>query len=178
MIDQELGRASIVNLVTTEVFQPLFNPQQLTAQITANYNRAASIGGTGARMHFGSTSNFTFTLDIYMDHQALLMEDPNEGLVTAKMTDVQKFLLSLVFPVGKQNDPIRRSPPKVLFIWPNIIEMPVRVTSEAFTFQRFKPNLGPWVYRVPVAMESDLRGERITSEVARIRGFQLAGYGA
>ncbi len=82
-----------------------------------------------------------------------------------------------MFPVGKQNDPIRRAPPKVLFLWPGIVEMPVRVISEAFTFQRLKPNLHPWIYRVPIQMESDLKGERITSEVMRLRGFQLAGYG-
>jgi hypothetical protein len=178
MIDQELSRASIINLVTTEVFQPAFNPQQLTVQITANYNRAASIGGTGARMHFGSTSNFTLNLDLYMDHQALLMENPDDAEITAQMTDAQKFLLSLIFPVGKQNDPVRRAPPKVLFIWPGIAEMPVRVISESFNFQKLLPNLFPWIYRVPIVLESDLRGERITSDVIRIRGFQLAGYGA
>lgn len=177
MIDQELGRASIVNLVTAEVFQPAFNPQQLAIQVQANYNRAAAIGASGQRMHFGSTNNFTINIELYMDHQALLMENTNESQVAAQMTDVQKFLLSLVFPVGKQNDPIRRAPPKVLFLWPGIIEMPVRVISEAFTFQRLKPNLHPWIYRVPIQMESDLKGERITSEVMRLRGFQLAGYG-
>ena len=49
--------------------------------------------------------------------------------------------------------------------------------SESFNFSKFESDLLPWIYSVPIVMESDLSATRITSDVISIRGFQLAGYG-
>ena len=170
------ARAALVKTSTAEVLRFAFSPKQFGAQIGANYNKASSLGGTGQRLHFGYTSNFTFSIEMYMDKHALEVETEDEFLASAMMTDVQKFLLSCVFPVGRQNDPIRRSPPKLLFLWPNIVEMPVRVITQNFQFEKFENDLSPWIYRVPISLESDLSTVRVTSDVARIRGFMLAGY--
>ena len=175
----ELVKAAMVKTSTAEVLRFHFNPERLGAQIQAQYARAAALGGTGQRLHFGHTRNFIIRTDLYMDRHALLMKDPTNGefLADTLMQDVQKFLLSLVFPVGRQNDPIRRSPPRLLFLWPNIMELPGRMMSESCNIERVESDLKPWVYRVPLVMESDLSATRITSDVIRVRGFQLAGYG-
>src|SRR4030042_6098052 len=108
------AKAALVKTSTAEVLRFHFNPTQLSAQIQANYAKASSLGGTGQRLHFGFTSNFTFRLELYMDRHALVQRDPEGGemLADAIMSGVQKFLLSCVFPVGRQKDPIRRGPPR------------------------------------------------------------------
>jgi hypothetical protein len=174
-----VAKAALVKTSTAEVLRFDFNPKQLNATVSANYAKVAALGGTGQRLHFGHTSNFSIPLTIYMDRHALIARDPDNGefLADTKMDDVQRYLLSCVFPVGRQNDPIRRAPPRLLFLWPGIMELPVRMISENFSFTKFEHDLKPWIYSVRIVMESDLSSTRITSDVIRIRGFQLAGYG-
>ena len=184
----KIASGALVNTATAEVQEFHFNPKQINASIAPVYNRIPGLGSSSQRMHYGYTKNPTFNIDLFMDRQMLIERSTsaswgtslfNDADITADtlMEDLQKFLLSLVYPLGRQNDPIRRAPPRVLFLWPNIIEMPVRVTSEQFNYTKFKPTLGPWQYSVPIGLEGDLNGVRITSGVARTRGFMLAGYG-
>jgi len=180
----KIARGALVNTATAEVQEFHFNPKQINASIAPVYNRIPGLGSSSQRMHYGYTKNPTFNIDLFMDRQMLLerqgsgeISESDEFTADTLMEDLQKFLLSLVYPLGRQNDPIRRAPPRVLFLWPNIIEMPVRVTSEQFNYTKFKPTLGPWQYSVPIGLEGDLNGVRITSGVARTRGFMLAGYG-
>lgn len=178
--DPEIARGGLMNTATAEVQRFNFNPQQLSGQIQPVWNRANGLGASSQRLHYGYTQNPKFTIDLYMDRQMLIDRIGDEAagfMADTLMDDLQKFLLSLVYPLGRQNDPIRRSPPRVYFLWPNIVEMPVRVMSEQFNFTKFKTNLGPWQYSVPISLEGDLGGQRITSSVARTRGFMLAGYG-
>ena len=179
MIMSSLAKAALVKTSTAEVLRFHFNPKSLNAQLQANYAKAAALGGTGQRLHFGYTSNIMVRTELYMDRHALISRDPgsSEFLADVIMDDVRKFLLSCMFPVGRQNDPIRRAPPRLLFLWPNVMELPVRMITQAFNFERFEKSLLPWIYRVPLTMESDLSATRITSDVIRIRGLQLAGYG-
>lgn len=173
-------KASIVNTATSGILRFEFTPNRLGAAIRAVYGKAAALGGTGQRLHFGHTTNFSINITLYMDRHALVERKPDADtfLIDVMMREVQKFLLACVFPIGRQNDPIRRAPPRCLFIWPGMIELPVRIMSENFQFTRFERNLQPWVFSVPLTMESDLSATRITSDVIATRGFQLAGYGA
>jgi hypothetical protein len=175
------AKAALVNVATSGILRFHFTPTSLMANIAAVYGRAASLGGTGQRLHFGHTTNFQINTTVYMDKHALVGRNPDAGafLADVMMREVQKFLLAAVFPVGRQNDPIRRAPPRLLFIWPGIMELPVRMMTQKFNFTKFeKRDLLPWIYSVPITMESDLSATRITSDVIAVRGFQLAGYGA
>ena len=63
-------KATLVKISTAEILQFHFNPKTLNAAITAKYGKAASLGGTGERMHFGYTGNFVISTDINMDRHA------------------------------------------------------------------------------------------------------------
>ena len=174
------AKATLVNTATAGVLRFHFNPTELRAQIQANYARVSSLGGVGQRLHYNYTNNFVINTDVYMDKHALVDRSPtrNEFFADELMRDTQVFLLSCLFPVGRQNDPIRRAPPRLLFLWPGIMELPVRMISQSFNFSKFENSLLPWIFSVPLVMESDLSTTRITSDVIASRGFQLAGYGS
>lgn len=175
---------SITNLDTAEIVEFYFNPKQLSIALQANYSKVAGIGSSSQRLHYNYTANIPVPIELFMDHQMIAeLFDPAIGLadieqdITHILDDYRNFFMSLLYPVGRQDDPIRRSPPRVLFTWPDLAELYVRITQVAMQFTRFKDAGGAVQYRLPIQMET-AHNERLTSGVVRKRGLRLAGYGA
>lgn len=184
MSDERLVKGGITNLDTAEFRAFHFNPAVLEVSVEPRYSEQASLGGTGQRLHFNYVGNEKIPLELLIDRMALFEElqmpgetdDSLKERVDEEISDYIRFMWSLCFPVGLQSDPIRRAPPKVMFIWPSLMNLQVRIRRESLSFQKFTKKLSPW--RLSIRLEMDvINPQRLLSSQIRQIGFMRAGLG-
>lgn len=146
----------------------LFNPEGFTESYEARYARLAAPGMSHERMQYTGNRNARIPLSLYFD-QLMINErrGSNEpprvaNRVSASdvptVNDVEKwrrFILSLVYP--RRGQQLRSaSPPPVLFVWPTIISMKVRITSARFRHVLFKVGTpSPRIMVAEIALEEE-----------------------
>lgn len=174
----KITRARLINQATNETRVFLFNPESVDSRIRVNWNKHVSLGASMERMHFKNTSNVTFAMELLVNRMILAKRFRAAGkidpgifpIIRNEFDDYRKFLLSLCYPRGTPNDPVRRSPPRVLILWPRFLAIEAVVTSMSFRDESFAENLEPISFRATVEFE-EIRDFRLTSNVIRRSGF-------
>jgi hypothetical protein len=162
------AKMTLVNLITGEPLEVQFNPEELGEEVSANWTKV-SIPGLGHQLlQFVNTNNHTFSLDLFFDGEGA------EQL--ARLDDARRYLLSLTYPVGSAGDVATGGPPRVLFVWPNLVSFSAQVTKVSMKHQRFTKNLASSRFLAAIEVE-EVRDGRLTSEEVRAYGTQRGSGG-
>ncbi len=175
----KIVRGILVNEASGEMHEFLFNPEQLTSGITVNWDKMTPIAASFDRLHYRSTSNATFALELIV-HRMLIAKRRRDasgvvpradfGAIRKEFDDRRNFLIALCYPRGLPNDPVRRSPPKALLLWPRFLAVEVVVNSLNFVDSAFAQNGEPISFSASLDLQ-ETRDFRLTSSVARREGF-------
>ena len=160
----------------------LFNPSEFEEAYEARYARHSSVGLSHQRMQFVGNTNARITMDLIFD-EIVYRDQRKRGLrrvitgsgdasTRAQNDDVDSWrrrFFEFLYPRRTQRLS-SAAPPAVLFHWPGIISMRVRVTSVRFRHVQF--GVGVPLPRIMIASveleEAPL--ERIYSEDAIFKG--------
>jgi hypothetical protein len=178
-----ITRGVLINQATNEPRVFFFNPLSVTSNVTVNWDKHVSIGASYERLHYRNTSNATFNLELIVNRMVLAKRFRDKGKISREIfpiirnefDDYRKYLLSLCYPRGRPNDPIRRSPPRVLFLWPRFLAIEAVVSGQlSFVDEQFAQNAEPIHFRATLPLE-EVRDFRLTSAQIRREGFRRPG---
>lgn len=158
------------------LLQAQFNPTQLPERVTANYQKLSPIGLSHQIHQYTGTTNHAITIDLFFHaNHAEQMPDPlysnlvpedlpsvsnidlnnNErfgSIRLQKIAAARNVLLSLVYPEAASSI-VQASPPRVLFVWPNMFSMVTRVMSVDIRHERFTQDGATRQFRATVVFE-------------------------
>lgn len=166
-IEARVEKAFLSNLATGTTVAFLINPAQLSEAYEALYARHASPGLSHRRLHYVGNPNATITMSAVYD-QLILLERAGPGPVPRiDARGYRRFLQSLLYP--RRSESLNNaSPPPVLFVWPGLISMRVRVIRLNFDhvmFQSGRPL--PRIYTVEIELEEEPLERIFSSDVER-----------
>jgi len=155
-------RCVLVNVSTGESIECLFNPTQLTEKLQVNWNRLAVPGLSHQVLQFQSTANRQLSaVEFYLD-RLFAAEQPSN----VKILAFRAFLRSLTVPPEGTEDVTGTAPPRVLFIWPEVVTVLCVVASVEFSYKQFAVDGSLLVYSAAVTLE-EILDTRVTSEQLR-----------
>lgn len=170
------ARMTIMNIVTGAAldFDALhgaqFNPTELDEDLTVNWNKLAVLGLSHMPLQYQQTDNHALSVDLAFR----AFDDTGKN----RLADVQRarrFLLSLCY--SSQGSPatvIGGAPPRVLFVWPTLIELVCVVKKLHFHHTLFNTQGAPVHFSCKVDLE-EIRDVRLYSEQVRDMGTQRSG---
>ncbi len=143
--------------ISIETKKVLFNPSSLKVVIETNYKTQEIPGLATHRVQYVSTRNPRVPIQLFFDQiennrqginqvqgpvpgSALLLELPiltNFDFLSAE--DFQNFLISLMYPDDTGGTLRRESPPRLIFSWPNFINLTGVVRKLSFQYIDWGP---------------------------------------
>lgn len=119
-----------MNLVTSAIHEPMFNPETLEEVIAVNYTAGQVPGYSQAVEQFLNTDSCKFSFELFY---TCVGEGP-AGL--KRVNDAYLFLKSLTHP--HRSESVKRGgPPRFLFVWPNLITLTCLLKQITFTHTQF-----------------------------------------
>lgn len=175
LLQRRVERAFLQNLSTGRTAQFLLNPAAFTETYKATYKRHGSIGLSHERMQFTGNPNAVIPIEVFYDQLIAEQRKSRAGGVTrrgqekrhtSRPNDAEiwrRFLISLVYP-RRSNILKGASPAPVLFHWPGMISMRVRVLEVKFAHVLFETGLPrARAYTASIMLEEEAQ-ERIYSD--------------
>ena len=177
-------RCVLVNVTSGESMECLFNPTQLSEKLQVNWNRLAVPGLSHQVLQFQSTANrqlsgVEFYLDAFFAAEQpgdvnRTVQSPRSGRSTVRSTErsevnileFRAFLRALTVPPEGTEDVAATAPPRVLFIWPEVVTSECVVASVEFTYKQLAVDNTILVYAANVTFE-EILDTRVTSEELR-----------
>ena len=155
-------RCLLVNVVTGESMECLFNPTQLSEKVQVNWNRLAVPGLSHQVLQFQSTGNRQLSgVEFYLD-RFFAAEQPGDP----DILEFRSFLRALTVPPAGTEDVAGTAPPRVLVIWPNVITVEAIVTDVELQYRQLALDGTVLVYAATVGFE-EILDVRVTSEQLR-----------
>ena len=155
-------RCVLVNVTTGESMECLFNPTQLTEKMQVNYSRLAVPGLSHQVLQFQSTGNRQLSgVEFYLD-RFFASEQPGDPDILA----FRAFLRALTAPPGGTEGVPATAPPRVLFVWPEVLTVEAVVTDVEFQYRQVAVDGTVLVYAATVTCE-EILDVRVTSEELR-----------
>ncbi len=128
------------------VLTPQFNPTEFTEKLGVNWARKIVVGQSHEVLHYVNTTNNGFTFDLFFD--ADTQDQADRNLVA------RKFLQAVCFPrrinAGLN---LAGAPPRLLFIWPQMISLTAVMLNVEFRYQRFSATGVPIEFVASVSIE-------------------------
>ena len=160
--DTRPPRCSLVNVVTGESIECLFNPTQLTEKVQVNWSRLAVPGLSHQVLQFQSTANRSLAgVEFYLD-RFFATEQPGEP----DIMEFRSFIRALTVPPAGTEGVVDTAPPRTLFIWPEVITVETVVTDVEFQYRQVAIDGRVLVYAATVTFE-EILDVRVTSEELR-----------
>ncbi len=162
----EMGRAprrmSLVNLngdpsTLENEMEAQFNPTELDEKIAVNYNRLAIMGMSHKGLQYQQTDNMTW------DFELAFRAFDNVGNRLPYLRFARNFLMSVCVPRRGSADVTGGAPPRLLFIWPNMITLTAVITSLAFK-HTFMGQDGTFYHSAAKITLEEMRDVRMFSE--------------
>ncbi len=140
-----MEKVALINTASSEEMRALYNPEELTERITAQYTEHKRLRGS-PMLQYTQTQRQEFKMTFYID-------DADYGENPQLIGEFRRFISSLLYPVMMENGELR-DPPDVLFTWSKdfLVEL-CRVMSVNFRFTRFTKRLVPKIYTAEVTMK-------------------------
>lgn len=155
-------RCLLVNVVTGESIECLFNPTQLTEKVQVNWNRLAIPGLSHQVLQFQSTGNRQLSgVEFYLD-RFFAAEQPGD----VDILEFRSFLRALTVPPEGTEDVASTAPPRVLVIWPEVLTVEAVVTDVELQYRQVGVDGTVLVYVATVTFE-EILDARVTSEELR-----------
>ena len=163
----------LVDMASGDEFEAPFNPTELVTTVVAKWAKLLPIGHTTSRMHYEGTESPSFPIDLLLWLKAVENE-PGSGFLR-DIQEIQRFLLSLMYPAEMASTVHSSAPPRVLVIWPNEVSMVVRVERVVIRRIQFRnTDLRSMVSRAQMQV-TGIRGSRVSSEEVRETGLLWPG---
>ena len=160
--DPRPPRCSLVNVLTGESIECLFNPTQLSEKVQVNYNRLAVPGLSHQVLQYQSTGNRALSgVEFYLD-RTFAAEQPGD----VDIMDFRAFLRALTVPPEATEGVAATAPPRTLFIWPGVLTVEAVLTGVEFQYRQFGNDGRALVYAANVNFE-EILDVRVTSEALR-----------
>jgi len=160
--DTRPPRCSLVNVVTGESMECLFNPTQLVEKVQVNWNRLAVPGLSHQVLQYQSTGNRELSaVEFYLD-RTFAAEQPGD----VDIMDFRAFLRALTVPPEATEGVAATAPPRTLFIWPGVLTVEAVLTGVEFQYRQFGNDGRALVYAANVNFE-EILDVRVTSEALR-----------
>ncbi len=155
-------RCVLVNVETAESLECLFNPKDLTEKVDVNWSRRAVPGLSHQVLQFQSTGNRQLSgVEFYVDRFFAEASGQDTDIL-----DFRGFLRSLTVPPAGTEGVAATAPPRVLFIWPEVITIECVVASVEFQYKQLAVDGTVLVYAASVGFE-EILDARVTSEELR-----------
>lgn len=155
-------RCVLVNVTSGESMECLFNPTQLSEKLQVNWNRLAVPGLSHQVLQFQSTANRQLSgVEFYLD-RFFAAGQPGD----IDILDFRAFLRSLTAPPESTEGVAATAPPRVLFIWPDVVTVECVVGSVEFQYKQLGTDGAVLVYTASVNFE-EILDTRVTSEELR-----------
>ena len=156
------ARCLLINVETTESIECLFNPTQLSEKVSVNWNRVSVPGLSHQLLQFQSTGNRQVGgVEFYLDRFYARAQSAD-----ADILEFRGFMRALTVPlVGVEGVPAT-APPRVLFLWPNVLTIEAVLTDLEFRYTQFAGDGAVLVYTAEVSFE-EILDVRVTSEERR-----------
>lgn len=140
-------KMEIWNVQESDYLSAQFNPRKLPEKLKAVWTKHAVPGMSHQVLLYSHTENHEFPLELLW---AVRTDDDKKQLDHAR-----KFLMSLLYPWRGHT-----SPPRVVLVWPNIVDMTVIVTDMDSGHEFFDEDLNTtwWVCKLTV---QEIRDGRI-----------------
>lgn len=160
--DTRPPRCSLVNVVTVEAVECLFNPTQLVEKVQVNWNRLAVPGLSHQVLQYQSTGNRELSgVEFYLD-RVFAAEQPGD----VDIMEFRAFLRALTVPPEATEGVAATAPPRTLFIWPGVLTVEAVLTGVEFQYRQFGVDGRALVYAANVSFE-EILDVRVTSEALR-----------
>lgn len=164
------ARMTVTNLRTGVTVEAQFNPEELTEQLSVNYQRKEVVGLSHRPMQYVSTGNETFDLELFFLGRVKRFEiDPEQGLTgdteqeLRRVHRMRRFLKSLMFPAGGTPDIGGGGTPTVLLVWPRMLSVQCKLVDLSFTHMQFNRDGRSFRFTAQTRWEEQLTF-RISSE--------------
>lgn len=155
-------RCALVNVVTGEHIEALFNPSQLSEKVQVNYNRLAVPGLSHQPLQFQSTGNRTFAgLDFHLDRRFAQAQPGSPEIL-----EFRAFLLALTVPPSGTEGVVQTAPPRTLIIWPGLLTVEAVLTEVEFSYRELAVDGTVLIYTASVEFE-EILDVRVSSEERR-----------
>lgn len=139
-----------------------FFPTTLTEQIVVSYSRLKIIGMSHTQLQYSNTENYKLPgLDFFL--RGTTQEEVNA------IGEVRLFLMSLAYTREGARAVRDGGPPRILFIWPQLISLTCKITNLRFQHSKFNRLGFPTVFSAKFDLE-EIRNARLTSEAVRTFG--------
>ncbi|RUO91493.1 peptidoglycan-binding protein [Corallococcus sp. AB018] len=155
-------RCLLVNVLTSEAMECLFNPTQLTEKLLVNWNRLAVPGLSHQVLQFQGTSNRQLAgVEFYLDAFFATQQADASNIM-----EFRAFLRTLTVPPAGTEGVLATAPPRVLVLWPGVLTVECVVASVEFQYRQLAVDGRVLVYTATVTFEEVL-DTRVTSEQLR-----------
>lgn len=188
---ERMDRGFLTNLDGPRSLPFLFNPVSLKEKLKGVWTRLTSPGLPYERLQYDHHENWTTDLELYLSQDVFEARDPNAAATrraaltrrrgpspppprrVSNVEEWRRYLAELNYPRRGTGNVKSASPPAVLFVWPKILSMRVRVIEvdlEHLAF--FAPTPSTRRLAAVVHLEEDVpEGQRIYSEDMAQDGF-------
>lgn len=166
-------RAALVNLATNETLRFLFNPQTFEEKIEPIYAKQAPVGLSHQRLQYTGTQNNIIPIELYLSQ---LHQDALTGTAgsTPTILEQKAWLQSLCYP-AEISDVGYGGPPRVLFVWPQVIRLQGRIKSASFLHREFSNRSLATIQMVAKLEFEEDADSRKTMEDVKVSGTVQAG---
>ena len=155
-------RCLLVNVISGESMECLFNPTQISEKLQVNWNRLSVPGLSHQVLQFQSTGNRQLSgVEFYLD-RFFASEQPG----SPDIMEFRAFIRSLTVPPEGTEGVVDTAPPRTLFIWPEVVTVETEVTDVEFQYRQIAVDGTVLVYAATVSFE-EILDVRLTSEQLR-----------
>ena len=155
-------RCFLVNIVTGESIDCLFNPTELSEKLSVNWNRLVIPGLSHQVLQFQATGNRQLSnVEFYLD-RFFAAEQPG----SPEILEFRAFIRALTVPPAGTEGVPATAPPRALFIWPDTVTVECVISSVEFLYKRLAVDGTVLVYTATVTFE-EILDTRVTSEELR-----------
>ncbi len=155
-------RCVLANVASGESLVCMFNPTSFTEKVQVNWNRVSVPGLSHQLLQFLSTGNRQLPgVEFYVDRFFARAEGDSSDIL-----EFRGFLRALTVPPKAAVGVATTAPPRLLFIWPQVITIETVVTDLELAYRQFAADGSVLVYAATVTFEEVLDA-RVTSEQRR-----------
>lgn len=166
-------RGFLVDLNSAAEFEFPMNPSGLEESIGVNWKRQSVVGFSHPILQFASTDAHSLPgVDFYVDRYQM-SRDLGKNVTAKDFLAFKRFCQSLTVPPRGAENVAGGSPPRVLFVWPEVVSLVCVVANVSIRYERFAHDGSPVAYRVRVDF-LEIRDSRMTSEEIFDDGSQRA----
>lgn len=145
--------ASLQRMSMTRVDDPsrefvaMFNPEELSEELAANYARQAPPGLPHKIMQYTGTENLTLTMTLFFNADSVSRIN--------EIAEGRRFLHSVFYPRNAASTQQGTAPPSVLFLWPGVYSLICKVVSLQARLERFNAAGELLQYSADVGLEEN-----------------------